>query len=88
MKFCFWILAVTFCCASAAAFAQVTDSALPTDQSTQAEANPQQVLSQENVAQTEAENEPPAQETTDEASRFIPTEQISQDLGVSFPADI
>ena len=27
-------------------------------------------------------------EEEDSPSRFIPTEQISQDLGVSFPADI
>jgi hypothetical protein len=32
--------------------------------------------------------EPPQGEDTESAGRFIPTEEISQDLGVSFPANI
>jgi hypothetical protein len=32
--------------------------------------------------------EPPQGEETESAGRFIPTEEISQDLGVSFPANI
>ncbi|MFT6092600.1 MAG: hypothetical protein ACJA2Q_000489 [Pseudohongiellaceae bacterium] len=32
--------------------------------------------------------EPLADEETESAGRFIPTEEISQDLGVSFPANI
>ncbi len=88
MKYRVWVLAMVCCCASMQALAQVTDSALPTDQSTQVETNPQQVLSQDNAAQAESESESATEEAEDEASRFVPTEQISQDLGVSFPADI
>jgi len=38
------------------------------------------------LAEPETENE--EQQDADAQARFIPTEQISQDLGVSFPVDI
>ena len=41
----------------------------------------QQNSSSQDVAQVEAEEE-------DSTGRFIPTEQLSQDLGASFPVDI
>ena len=37
---------------------------------------------------TGSENDVEEDSEEDSPSRFIPTEQISQDLGVSFPADI
>ena len=44
-------------------------------------AQAQQDSSSQDVAQVEAEEE-------DSTGRFIPTEQLSQDLGASFPVDI
>jgi hypothetical protein len=48
---------------------------------------------QEDSASTQSELDEESDQTDeleeeDSPSRFIPTEQISQDLGVSFPADI
>lgn len=40
------------------------------------------------AAEQEAAGDTDQEQTTDGNSRFIPTEQISQDLGVSFPVDI
>ena len=61
------------------------DSATATDQAGQAS------TAQGETEQTDDQGD--AQEDAQDAeddrpSRFIPTEQISQDLGVSFPADI
>lgn len=55
----------------------------------------QELDQEEESVQVEQQNTemPEQEETTDEEieespSRFLPTEQISQDLGVTFPADI
>jgi hypothetical protein len=45
------------------------------------------VVDEEEVSDT-TPVEPPEGEETESAGRFIPTEEISQDLGVSFPANI
>jgi len=39
-------------------------------------------------AATEADDQPVAGNNTGQSERFIPSEQISQDLGVSYPVDI
>ncbi len=41
-----------------------------------------------NAQENDAEQADGQDSEEDSPSRFIPTEQISQDLGVSFPADI
>jgi len=41
-----------------------------------------------NAPENDAEQADGQDSEEDSPSRFIPTEQISQDLGVSFPADI
>ena len=46
-----------------------------------AQAQQDQDSSSQDIAQVEVEEE-------DSAGRFIPTEQLSQDLGASFPVDI
>lgn len=75
-------------CVSGVANGQVTDSAPTPDQEPATQTDAEQVLAQSNEPQSEEGNEADAEENADGQSRFIPTEQISQDLGVSFPADI
>lgn len=81
-------LLVFLLCSATVAIAQVPEVPPVTDQSDQVQANPEQAVTENNEAQTEQDSESEPQLSDDEPSRFIPTEQISQDLGVSFPADI
>ncbi len=55
--------------------------AAPEDAADDAQAQQDQDSSSQDIAQAEVEEE-------DSAGRFIPTEQLSQDLGASFPVDI
>lgn len=59
------------------------DAAQPGNQAGGTADSPQQAAT-EQAAEPDTEQEQPA----DDNNRFIPTEQISQDLGVSFPVDI
>lgn len=60
----------------------VNEAASDEDQEELADAaQAEQDSSSQDVAQVEAEEE-------DSSGRFIPTEQLSQDLGASFPVDI
>lgn len=60
----------------------VNEAASDEDQEELADAaQAEQDSSSQDVAQVEAEEE-------DSTGRFIPTEQLSQDLGASFPVDI
>jgi opacity protein-like surface antigen len=72
---------------SGAAFAQVPQTTPVTGQVPQSQSSPE-VIADTDEAQTDEANESESEEEDDSPSRFIPTEQISQDLGVSFPADI
>ncbi len=68
------------------AFAQVPESPQVTEQDTQSQSSPEVIAENEETQNQDVDNTEPEDE--DSPSRFIPTEQISQDLGVSFPADI
>jgi len=72
--------------ASDAAQGQIIDSDAATGAASEgladgAQAQAEQDSSSQDVAQVEVEEE-------DSTGRFIPTEQLSQDLGASFPVDI
>jgi hypothetical protein len=83
---------------SVPAYSQVPDTppapeqtpAAPVDSSQAPATNEEAPTEPQTEPQAEADiaSEPEPEEGDDAASRFIPTEQISQDLGVSFPADI
>lgn len=74
---------------------QATDGAVPDTELTPEELTPEELTPEEPAA---AENDEPVSDDEDASeqeqdeertsARFIPTEQISQDLGVSFPVDI
>jgi len=67
-------------------------------QSALAQDTPQAEATEETAPQSEQQNEPQQEEDLilaeteadeeESPDRFIPTEEISQDLGVSFPVDI
>lgn len=61
---------------------QQTDAAQAEEQGSEQQVADQQAVEQPAEAGGVEENE------EESPSRFIPTEQISQDLGVTFPADI
>lgn len=73
------------CLLSSQTLAQSTDTPPATDQSAETAPPQSQQEPEQQVAQEEDDED---DENEDSLSRFIPTEQISQDLGVSFPADI
>jgi len=67
--------------------AQVAGSSAA-DQEAATQTDPQQVLADTDQEPADEDDDVDLEEDEDAPSRFIPTEQISQDLGVSFPADI
>jgi cytoskeletal protein RodZ len=81
---------LVFLLGSATAYSQVPDTPPTPSQTPEAPADSPQVAPTTEAAQIEADgtSESETKEGEDAMSRFIPTEQISQDLGVSFPADI
>lgn len=67
-----------------AAEAELENQSQEVTEDEQADANA--VVPVGSAPDSESENDDASED--DRPSRFIPTEQISQDLGVSFPADI
>lgn len=89
-QFCIALMLSIFCTMAVAQSANdatqgqgaANDAASSEEQEELAEdAQAQQDSSSQDVAQAEVEEE-------DSTGRFIPTEQLSQDLGASFPVDI
>ncbi len=79
-----WVVMIT-----PLAFAQSTDADVqePSSVDTENAVAAEEAAEQEQAA-TEAAPEIAQVEDEEEQSRFIPTEQLSQDLGASFPVDI
>lgn len=69
---------------------QATDGAVPDTELTPEELTPEELAAAENDEPVSDDEDASEQEQDEErtSARFIPTEQISQDLGVSFPVDI
>ena len=69
---------------------QATDGAVPDTELTSEELTPEEPAAAENDEPVSDDEDAAEQEQDEErtSARFIPTEQISQDLGVSFPVDI
>lgn len=69
---------------------QATDGAVPDTELTPEELTPEEPAAAENDEPVSDDEDASEQEQDEErtSARFIPTEQISQDLGVSFPVDI
>ena len=61
---------------------EAANAAPPSAESTQGNADSEELIAAEITETNEADDE------EESSVRFIPTEQISQDLGVSFPVDI
>lgn len=79
----------------AAGLAWSAENPSPQDSSQQASQAPDSAGSQENptdaglvLDESDAEADQAGEAEEDSPGRFIPTEEISQDLGVSFPVDI
>lgn len=68
--------------------AQVPETPSEPDQTPPDQTNTEQILADSEETLAEDGDASAQEESEDSSSRFIPTEQISQDLGVSFPADI
>lgn len=75
-----------------ASLAWSADNPAPQDSDQEVAQQPDNVAGQDNSADADLildeESAAPADEDEDSPGRFIPTEEISQDLGVSFPVDI
>ncbi|GAB5497883.1 MAG: hypothetical protein PsegKO_01940 [Pseudohongiellaceae bacterium] len=79
----------------AAGLAWSAENPAPQDSAQQASQEPNNTDSQENstdaglvLDESDAEADQASEADEESPGRFIPTEEISQDLGVSFPVDI
>lgn len=68
--------------------AQETSSEEQTEQPEQTEQNEQDAAAESEVDRPDIDSQPIQRAEGQAPGRFIPSEQISQDLGVSFPVDI
>ncbi len=81
---CLWVVMVT-----PLSFAQSTDANAQEPDSVEIESTTDaEQADEQEQSSTETDADVAQVEEEEEQSRFIPTEQLSQDLGASFPVDI
>lgn len=87
MRKLFWFVLLSFCQLTIAAENDPPDQETDQQEAVQAGSDSSQEIQEGDSDLIAAENSD-TNEEEESSVRFIPTEEISQDLGVSFPVDI